>query len=111
MIDALTAEPIAKPLVRTLTLLSTHRLFVGDLNTPVSVQLWRDWETTRLTAEVSHGIRTPLLANIHIPSVPKHRDDAVEGLQGIIDDYEGVFLLATMAGHIPVESWLVPVAQ
>lgn len=78
MIDASTTEAIARPLVRTRTLLSTHRLFVGDLTSPVTVQLWRDWQTTRLSAEVSH---------------------------------ESIFLLATMAGYIPAESWLEPVTK
>ena len=93
-------------ITRINSLVSTHRLFIGDLLTPIIVQLWRNDETGYLSASADHDIHTPVQASPYFPEPGDYHQTPESALKWIVDGYESYYDQAVDEGHTPAESWL-----
>jgi hypothetical protein len=93
---------------RIKTLISTHRLYIGDLQTPVTLQLWRDQETDWLSVSTDRAILTPEQRNGYVAEPSGYHQTPEAALKSVVDGFESCYLHAVEAGHTPEESWLNP---
>src|SRR5580704_17389175 len=95
-------------MTRITTLVSTHRIFIGDLQTPINIQLWKDQETELISATTDRGIVTPCQLSVEFPQPGGfHRTTPESALLDVISGYECYYLQAIEEGHTPAESWLI----
>jgi|GEM_PF-5462186 len=92
---------------RIQTLVSTHRMHLDGLTTPVTIQLWRDENTGWLSATASHAIHTPGQNDGYIPQPSGHHQTPEAALRSVVSGYDCFYQQAIETGHILSESWLV----
>jgi hypothetical protein len=95
-------DPQTLPVATTLTLISTRRLLLADLSTPIEINLWEDDETGRVSATASHAIRTPSWEDVYVPHPldrPMDGDyDADEALGTVVSLYKVAYAVAIQKG-------------
>lgn len=88
----------------------TRRFILGDLTTPITINIWRNNATGWLSATASHEIKTPMQNS---PDVPQpgghHQGSEEEAFDSVVDLYHAEYMTAIEADNEPAESWLVPV--
>ncbi len=80
---------------------------IGNLETPVSIELGRFMTSERTKFRLSHVIKTPMPAGPYRTSLP-FGDDPGYALHRAIDGRTSYYRQAVEKGHEPSEDWLVP---
>jgi hypothetical protein len=79
---------------------------VGELETPVTIDIGRFLTSENAKFSVTHSIHTPVQGGPYRTSKP-YAEDAAYALHRAIDGLISYYEEAVRAGHEPEESWLV----
>lgn len=83
-------------------------ILIGDLKTPVTIELWRFFDRDQIKFLVSHAIKTPLQAGPYRTSYPIADDPEYALHRAVSFGLTQWYREAVDAGHVPNEDWLVP---
>jgi len=94
-------------LTTTQTLVSTHRIRIGDILKWVTVHIWQA-EDGHLSVSASHQMQTPIHTNPYIadPRYP-HQQTPEGALRTVIAGFECSYLEGKEADQTPDDSWWV----
>lgn len=90
-------------------LAGTYRFRIADQLGPITVKIWSHLgDDGHLSAELSHGLKTPLLAGISTPQPSPRCDDPYRAAMWVAGLLDSEYQEAVAAGHEPNPSWLIP---
>lgn len=91
--------------------LERYQVHLGELQTPIFINLWLDIDGNQIFPQFSHRLKTPTQIDPYAPTNARQYepgaplDSLVSTMVTVLNTH---YAEAVAAGHTPSESWLLP---